>query len=115
MALHAISLLTHRRLVDDIERHRADAHLIVLPPPCPLNIQPIDFGHADELIDLALRDARGFLDSGGETRPAIHTHMHRHVKKAATHAVGIGGRPEAVSGPRSAPGKKSGAGGANRS
>ncbi|MGH2822201.1 MAG: patatin-like phospholipase family protein [Thermoleophilaceae bacterium] len=87
MALHAISLLTHRRLVDDIERHRADAHLIVLPPPCTLNIQPIDFGHADELIDLALRGARGFLDSGGETRPAIHMHMHRHVK-AARHAVG---------------------------
>jgi NTE family protein len=46
MALHAISLLTHRRLIDDIERHRADAHLIVMPPPCPLNIQPIDFAHA---------------------------------------------------------------------
>ena len=80
MALHAISLLTHRRLVDDIERHRAAAHLIVLPPPCPQNVQPIDFGHAGELIDLALRGARGFLGSGGETRPAIHMHMHRHVK-----------------------------------
>ena len=55
MALHAISLLTHRRLIEDIERHRADAHLVVLPPPCPLNIQPIDFSHADELIDRALR------------------------------------------------------------
>ena len=82
MALHAISLLTHRRLVDDIERHRADAHLIVLPPPCPLNIQPIDFRHADELIDRALFDAREFLDSGGETRPAIHMRTHRHVKAA---------------------------------
>ena len=47
MALHAISLLTHRRLVDDIERHRDDAHLIALPPPCPLDVQPVDFGHAD--------------------------------------------------------------------
>jgi NTE family protein len=68
MALHAISLLTHRRLVDDIERHRDDAHLIVLPPPCPLGVQPIDFGHASELIDCGLRDAREFLDSGGEVR-----------------------------------------------
>ncbi|MDQ3881228.1 MAG: hypothetical protein M3295_09185 [Chloroflexota bacterium] len=33
MALHAISLLTRRRLIDDIERHRDDAQLIVLPPP----------------------------------------------------------------------------------
>src|SRR5215207_9400488 len=63
MALHAISLLTHRRLVDDIERHREEADLIVLPPPCPLDIQPIDFGHAGELIDCALLDAREFLDS----------------------------------------------------
>jgi NTE family protein len=78
MALHAISLLTHRRLIDDIERHRADAHLIVMPPPCPLNIQPIDFAHADELVEVALLDAREFLDGGGETREPIRMRMHRH-------------------------------------
>jgi NTE family protein len=33
MALHAISLLTQRRLIDDIERHRDSAKLVVLPPP----------------------------------------------------------------------------------
>jgi hypothetical protein len=38
MAPHAISLLTHRRLIDDVERHRAGADLIVLPPPCPFGI-----------------------------------------------------------------------------
>ena len=80
MALHAISLLTHRRLIDDIERHRDDAHLVVMPPPCPLDIQPIDFAHADELIDVALRDAREFLDGGGETRAPIRMRMHRHSR-----------------------------------
>lgn len=80
MALHAISLLTHRRLIDDIERHRGDAQLIVMPPPCPLDIQPIDFAHADELIDVALLDARDFLDGGGETREPIRTRMHRHSR-----------------------------------
>jgi NTE family protein len=78
MALHAISLLAHRRLIEDIERHRADAQLIVMPPPCPLNIQPIDFAHADELIDVALLDTRAFLDGGGETREPIRMRMHRH-------------------------------------
>ncbi len=68
MALHAISLLTHRRLIDDIERHRTDAELVVMPPPCPLNIQPIDFAHAGELIDVALLDAREFL-----SQPAVET------------------------------------------
>src|SRR5215207_2444476 len=82
MALHAISLLTHRRLVDDIERHRADAHLIVMPPPCPLNIQPIDLAHADELIDVALLDSREFLDGGGEAREPIRMRMHRHSSVA---------------------------------
>jgi NTE family protein len=77
MALHAISLLTHRRLIDDIERHRADAHLIVLPPPCPLNVQPIDFAHADQLIASGLHDAREFLESGGEEKPPIRMHMPR--------------------------------------
>jgi NTE family protein len=77
MALQAISLLTHRRLVDDIERHRADAALIVLPPPCPLDIPPIDFSRAGELIDLALANAREFLDGGGEALPAIHMRTHR--------------------------------------
>jgi NTE family protein len=79
MALHAISLLTQRRLIDDIERHRGDAHLVVLPPPCPLRTTPTDFAHADELIATALRDAREFLDSGGEERPAIRMRMHRHT------------------------------------
>jgi NTE family protein len=78
MALHAISLLTHRRLIDDIERHRDDTQLVVMPPPCPLDIQPIDFDHADELIDVALRDAREFLDGGGEKRAPIRMRMHRH-------------------------------------
>jgi NTE family protein len=78
MALHAISLLTHRRLIDDIERHRREAHLIVLPPPCPLRIQPIDFDHAEELIARGLDDAREFLDDGGEDKPAIRMRMHRH-------------------------------------
>ena len=58
MALHAISLLTHRRLIDDVEKHRKDAKLVVLPPPCPLAIQPIDFDHADTLIQ------RGYADAG---------------------------------------------------
>ena len=71
VALHAISLLTQRRLIDDIDRHQDAARLIVLPPPCPLGIQPIDFGHADELIGRALSDAREFLD-GGAQRPPIH-------------------------------------------
>lgn len=78
MALHAISLLTQRRLIDDIERHRGEVDLVVLPPPCPLGTQPVDFGQAGALIDRALSDCRGFLGSGGASRPPIRMTMHDH-------------------------------------
>jgi NTE family protein len=81
MALHALSLLTHSRLIADIDLHRGDAKLIVLPPPCPLSIAPIDFGHAAELIERSAQDARAFLDGGGAERPPIRMHMHRHVRQ----------------------------------
>jgi hypothetical protein len=38
----------------------------------------VDFAHADELIDVALLDARDFLDDCGETREPIRMRMHRH-------------------------------------
>ena len=80
MALHALSLLTHSRLIADIELHRDDAKLIVMPPPCPLSIAPIDFAHATELIERSTHDARAFLDDGGAERPPLRMHMHRHAQ-----------------------------------
>jgi NTE family protein len=82
MALHAVSLLTQRRLIDDIERYHADAKLIVLPPPCPLAIPPIDFDHADTPIQRGYSDAQAFLDGGGAQRPPIRMRMHRHTATA---------------------------------
>ncbi len=78
MALHALTLLMQSRLIADIELHRDRAKLVVLPPPCPLGIQPIDFAHAEELIERSLSDARVFLDGGGAQRPPIRMRMHRH-------------------------------------
>jgi hypothetical protein len=43
----------------EIELPKDRARLIVLPPPCPLGVQPIDFGRARELIERALGDSRG--------------------------------------------------------
>lgn len=44
MSLHALSLLMHARLMADIAQHRDRAKLVVLPPPCPLTVSPVDFG-----------------------------------------------------------------------
>jgi NTE family protein len=62
MIIHATNLLVHRRLADDIVRYREAAELIVLPPPCPVRVQPMDFGHAESLIASALVESRSFLD-----------------------------------------------------
>ena len=78
MALHAISLLTHRRLIVDIERQRGTAKLVVLPPPCPLRVQPVDFGRAEELISRAYDDSIRFFSRDGEHRPPLALRMHRH-------------------------------------
>ena len=67
-AIPAVLPPTLRRLIDDIEPHQDAAKMVVLPPPCPLAIQPIDFGHAGVLIDRAYADACEFLDNGGAER-----------------------------------------------
>jgi NTE family protein len=82
-ALNALTMLTHHRLVDDIEKHRHDAELVVLPPPCPLAIAPTDFAHAELLIARGYADACEFLDGGGADRPPIRMHGHRHGAPAS--------------------------------
>ena len=58
MIVHATNLLVHRRLVEDIERYSDAAELIVLSPPCPVRVQPMDFGQAESLIERALDESR---------------------------------------------------------
>jgi NTE family protein len=63
MVVHATNLLVHRRLADDIARYRDVAELVELPPPCPVRVQPMDFGQAESLIHHALEETRRFLDA----------------------------------------------------
>ena len=56
MLLHAMSLLVQQRLHLEVELYRDRAQLIALPPPCPQDVQPIDFSHAGDLIDRALSE-----------------------------------------------------------
>lgn len=74
MLLHAMSLLVQQRLHLEIELYAAHVRLVVLPPPCPLRIQPIDFSHAAELIERAYGDSSELLDAlehSGSARTAI--------------------------------------------
>jgi hypothetical protein len=69
MLLHAINLLVHRRLTEDIARYRREVELIVVPPPFPVEVQPMDFGQAKSLIDRAVSVSRQFLDELGAPSP----------------------------------------------
>jgi NTE family protein len=83
MALHALTLLAQSRLIADIENHRDRARLVVMPPPCPLAIQPTDFAHAEELIGRSLDGARAFLDRGGAERPPRRMRIQRPAQQPA--------------------------------
>jgi NTE family protein len=72
MFLHAINLLVHRRLTQDIARYGREVELVVVPPPFPVEVQPMDFGQAKSLIDGALSASRQFLkelDAPSPQRP----------------------------------------------
>jgi NTE family protein len=71
MLLYASALLIGRRLIADAATIPGDVDLAVLPPPCPLNVQPIDFSQADWLIDQARENARGYLDSRAQRQAGI--------------------------------------------
>lgn len=63
MFLHAMSLLVQQRMRVEIELMQDRARLIVLPPPCPQDVQPIDFSKADQLVEQGLAASRAFLES----------------------------------------------------
>lgn len=79
MALQALSILIERQLDDDIQRYADVARLIVLPPPCPQPVGPIDFSHADQLITTAAETTRAFLDAGGEAHQPLRLAPHTHA------------------------------------
>jgi NTE family protein len=62
MLVHAITLLINQRLADDIERLSQEVELIVLPPPCPLEVLPSDFSQAAKLIEQSYELAANALD-----------------------------------------------------
>lgn len=83
MLLHAMSLLVMRRLLLEVELLRDRAELIILPPPCPLTIPPVDFSHSDELIRRGHGDAAGYLDdvAAGRASPPLQMAMHGHRER----------------------------------
>jgi NTE family protein len=75
MLIHATELMVAQRFTGELASLRGNVEIVVLPPPCPIDVQPIDFGHADALMTRAEMDTRAFLarrDAG-----VIPTHVRR--------------------------------------
>ncbi|HNP55778.1 MAG TPA: patatin-like phospholipase family protein [Gordonia sp. (in: high G+C Gram-positive bacteria)] len=79
--LHTMSLLIQQRLVRDIREYTSSVDLRVVPPPCPLDVGPLDFSNADELIARGYDSACHFLDvdEGRRAAPADHIDFHVHA------------------------------------
>jgi NTE family protein len=81
MLVHATGLMVSQRFTAEVAALDGGVHVVVLPPPCPLDVQPMDFGHADELMSQAEADARAFLsDRAGTVVPLRRTRRHRHAQ-----------------------------------
>ena len=62
MVVQATSLMVAHRFADEASAYADRPGLTILPPPCPIDVQPMDFGHAAELIARAEAEARAFLE-----------------------------------------------------
>ena len=65
MLIHATSLLVAQRFASEALA-LAGPRVTILPPPCPIRVQPTDFGHAAELIERAYEGAASFLSGDRE-------------------------------------------------
>jgi NTE family protein len=63
MLVHATTLMVAKRFAEEAMAFAGREDVTILPPPCPIDVPPMDFGHARRLIDLAEADARAFLDA----------------------------------------------------
>ena len=72
MVVHGLGLMLSRHLMTEVARLRGRARLVVIPPPCPQPVQPIDFSHAADLMVAGEQSAHRHLDAvaNGDVDPA---------------------------------------------
>ena len=80
-ALHALTLLTARQLVAELEGLSPDIEYVVVPPLCPMVGSPYDFSRTGEHIDRAIESTGEWLTQGGLERHGVIPHeaqLHGH-------------------------------------
>ena len=79
IGLHALTLLLHEQVIDDVDRFEPSVELHVIPPLCPLQVSPADFSRSWELIERSHSAARQWLDEDHPRLGQSHNlRLHRH-------------------------------------
>ena len=78
-ALHGLNLLIVQQLKDAVQRYQGRADIRVVPPPCPQDVSPYDFGRAAELIDRGEQSALEWLDKGVDMVDGVPHQLPPHV------------------------------------
>jgi NTE family protein len=77
-ALHALTLLIARQLVNELEGLGPDIEYFVVPPLCPLVGSPYDFSRTSEHIERAIRSTDAWLKQSGLEQAGIPGEMRPH-------------------------------------
>ena len=80
MVVQATTLMVSHRFAHEAIAYADHAGLTILPPPCPIDVQPMDFGHAEELMTRAEASARALLDD--RSRRVVPLRRHRARRSA---------------------------------
>lgn len=77
-ALHALTLLIARQLVNDLEDLPSGIEYFVVPPLCPLSGSPYDFTRASEHIERSIRSTDDWLAHHGLEKKHIPGELRPH-------------------------------------
>ena len=77
-AMHALSLVVARQLVQDAQRLAAVVDLRIVPSLCPLECSPYDYSAAKVLIERAAATTRHWLQEGGLDRDGAPMQLQPH-------------------------------------
>jgi NTE family protein len=77
-ALHALTLLIARQLMNELQGLDHSIDYFVVPPLCPLTGSPYDFSRTSELIERAAMSTDSWLSEGGLDHPGVHTQLSTH-------------------------------------
>jgi NTE family protein len=83
IAIHALTLMIVHQLVTDIERLETRAEIVVVPPLCPVDVTPYDFGPTAALIARAEASTKTWLATNGLARRGVPDELPAHAHDVA--------------------------------